>query len=244
MPKRDEIQKRLNEFYANALDEAKSQFAPYQMAELSAPLLVAASDAYLSAPVRIMFAGKETNGWWGTLARYYAVDDSIDLLTARYERQMSEPSWRGRFFQTLSYVAAELTEKPSTILYNNLMKMDWKQAARYSRTSIDHSDALTTLSQKLIRFEVALLKPDVIIFACGASYDRAIKATFPEYATDEVIVPRALWRFRIGETICFRSRHPNAMKSKGFLPTAHYYATIIQDVKNRFGGKFGAGSGT
>jgi hypothetical protein len=55
--------------------------------ELSAPFLLSVSQAYLDAPVRVMFIGKETNGWCGKLGAFYERPDRIDIAKARYENQ-------------------------------------------------------------------------------------------------------------------------------------------------------------
>lgn len=231
---RDVLQVQLNQFYAATLAQAKSQFHG-SMNVLSAPFMISVSEEYLAAPVRIMFVGKETNGWCGKLENYYDGSLSIKAINVRYENQMSEKHWKGRFFQTLGRIAKELADnKPVAIVWNNLMKMDWDQSVRGSRTSINHSNDLYDLSLKIFRFEIELLKPNVIIFGSGKSYDRAIKKSFPEYITKEINKPKALWMFEINDVICYRTRHPNARQSKSFDPTVDCYTEIIERVRKQF----------
>jgi hypothetical protein len=237
LSERELLQTKLNEFYLTTLADVRPLFDDKHLRELSAPLLISISDAYLTAPVRIMFVGKETNGWRGKLRTYYAAEDALASLMKRYQMQMRKRKWLGRFFQMLGRAARELAgAQVEAIAWTNLMRMDWENGKGFSRNSKGISEALTKMSQKMLRFEVALLKPDVIIFACGASYDSAIKATFPYRTNSEPIVKRALWQFTVGDILCFRSQHPQAIRKKN-SPLKHvdtYYTEIFARVKANF----------
>ncbi len=88
----------------------------------------------------------------------------------------------------------------------------------------------------MLRHEVVLLTPDVIVFACGSSYDSVIKSTFPDRRDSVVIVRGALWQFRIGDTLCFRVQHPQAIRrdASSFLPVERYYEDIFARVRAAF----------
>jgi hypothetical protein len=237
MSTRESLQAQLNAFYACSLAEFRHWFTSEQLKELSAPFLIAVSDAYLEQPLKVMFVGKETNRWWGKLPKYYEKVGALEELLARYREQLGLGKWQScPFMWTLARVAKELTGGTTeTVLYANLMKMDWgKGGVGYSRNSKEHSKALRELSRKMFRFEVDLLKPDVIIFASGAGYDKVIKDYFPaeERSNSHVIEKDALWQFNIGNTLCFRARHPGALAVKNkFSETSTYYSRIISIVK-------------
>ncbi|BAK77594.1 hypothetical protein NH8B_2801 [Pseudogulbenkiania sp. NH8B] len=229
-----EIQAQLDEFYALTLAEAQGSFDKY-LDDLSSPFLISVSEGYLSADVRIMFIGKETNGWWGCLRKFFQTADSITELKKRYIEQFYRPTGKSRFLRMTKDLANELADgKRTAICWNNLMKMDWKRGCGFSRTSIGHSPELFELSIKMVQYEIDLLKPNVIIFGSGPSYDRAIKAILPERITKSVD-PRALWHFTSGETQCYRTYHPNARDSSAERPIAHYYGEIIANIKSRHG---------
>lgn len=237
MSEKELLQAKLNDFYRTTLAGAKPLFDDKHLRELSAPLLISISEAYLHAPVRVMFVGKETNGWWGKLRAYYATEDALAALMQRYQEQMGKSKWGGRFFQMLSRTARELNgAQADAIAWTNLMKTDWEQGNGYSRNSKEFSAALTKMSQEMLRFEVELLKPHVIIFACGTSYDSVIKETFPHRTNSEPVVKRALWQFNVGEILCFRCQHPQVIRKKNsaFKPVTAYYAEIFARVKANF----------
>jgi hypothetical protein len=150
---------------------------------------------------------------------------------------MKQSKWPGKFFPMLGSAARELAgSQAEAIVWNNLMKMDWARGKEFSRNSKNFSAALTKISQEMFRFEVDLLKPDVIIFACGTSYDSVIKATFPDRTESHAVAKRALWKFKVGNILCFRSQHPQATRKKKstLKPVKAYYAEIFARTKTYF----------
>lgn len=246
LPSREALQVELNAFYARALEDIRPLFDDKQASELSAPMLVSIFEAYLKAPVRVMFVGKETNKWCGKLSDFFANDNGIDRVLARYRDHLGRGRWKSPFMQTLGRTAKELAGgEPEAILYTNLMKMDWEKGGRgFARNSKKHSDTLSKFSRDLFRFEVDLLKPDVIIFASGAPYDSVIKNIFPcqERSASERVEPKALWRFNVGSIVCYRARHPSAIPKKGstFAKTSAYYKRIAASVKEDFAHRYAA----
>jgi len=237
MNERDLLQAKLNEFYTTTMEGARALFDDKHLSDLSSPLLISISDTYLAAPVRIMFIGKETNGWRGKLGTYYTAEDALRKLMECYQKQMEKPKWPGRFFPMLRLAARELAgSQVDAIAWTNLMRMDWEHGKGFSRNSKEYSEMLTKISQEMLRREVELLKPHVIIFACGASYDRVIKATFPIRTNSAPIVKRALWQFNVGDILCFRAQHPQASRKKNstLKPVAAYYTDIFARVKANF----------
>ena len=233
----DEIQSKLSAFYPSALAEAG--FTSEHHEELSLPHFLSVSQEYVDAGVRVMFVGKETNGWKGRLGRYFDGTCSVDDLVERHRSQMAESGGQGAFLHVLDRIAREFTGGTrKSIIWANLMKMDWCQGRNRSRNSVKHSEQLRAFSRKVLRFEVELLKPDIILFGTGGTrpYDDAIKAAFPNFSNSERLVHKALWRFDIGNIACCRLRHPQArVDKKGmFEPTSVYYDRAFALLKSRF----------
>ncbi|WP_152859164.1 hypothetical protein [Burkholderia sp. BE17] len=225
------MQFKLDAYYNHCLREAQACFSRH-LDVLSAPLLLNVADDYLNADVRIMFVGKETNGWWGSLRKFYETADAVAAVRARYVEQFHRPTGHSRFLRITKLLAHELAgAKRSAICWNNLMKMDWDRGRGFSRSSIEHSPELFELSTRMVRHEIDLLKPNVIIFGSGPAYDRAIKAVLPDRTTISV-EPRALWHFTAGDIRCYRTYHPNARDSSAARPIGHYYADIVAAIKS------------
>ena len=228
------VQAALDSYYTEALTEAERAFVPY-FRELSAPFLLSVSQAYLDAPVRVMFIGKETNGWFDKLGAFYERPDGIDVAKARYEDQQLRGTGNSEFLRQRKRFADAFTGgDQAAVCWNNLMKMDWHRPRHgYSRTSIAHSAHLFNFSVAAVRFEIELLKPDLIIFGCGHSYDRALKAVLPDRVRVK-IEPKALWHFRSNGIECFRTFHPDAWDHNAPRPIKHYYQEIIDTASAVF----------
>ncbi|WP_119155892.1 hypothetical protein [Caldimonas tepidiphila] len=236
-----EVQEKLNAFYRQALHELKEAggFTEAQQAKLSSPFLLNISDEYFKAPVRILFVGQETAGWVGKLGSTLQKEEPLIPLLENYARLMRMPRWRSAFLKKYRLVEQKLGGGiRGSIVWSNLQRMDVDRGAGRSRNSRKYSDHLDAFSDKLFRYEVELLQPDVIIFACGPNYDHLIKRYFPEYKTDVVIEPRALWRFNIGRIRCYRTWHPRTIRPKGATKIKWYFQEIIADVRENFSGAY------
>ncbi|CAB3677880.1 uracil-DNA glycosylase family protein [Paraburkholderia rhynchosiae] len=229
-----DVQAVLDSYYAEALTAAEPGFIPY-FRELSAPFLLSVSQAYLDTHIRVMFIGKETNGWCDKLGAFYERPDGIDIAKTRYEDQHARGTGNSEFLrQWKRFADAFAGGDRAAVCWNNLMKMDWHRPRRgYSRTSIGHSAHLFNFSVAAVQFEIELLKPDLIIFGCGHKYDRALKAVLPKRRAVKV-EPKALWHFRSNGIECFRTFHPDAWDRHAPRPIKEYYQEIIDTASKVF----------
>lgn len=227
---RSQLQAKLDAFYAQALADARQGFEPH-LDTLSAPFLLNVSEDYLVAPVRVMFIGKETNGWYHKLRMYYETADALASLKLRYAEQFRRSTASSAFLRRTRALAGDLAGgKRTAICWNNVMKMDWNQGNPNSRNSINHSRELFDFSVATVRHEIEVLKPDVVIFGTGHRYDRAVHAVLPSRET-VYKEPRRLWHFRSEGMECYRTFHPGARKNAAPRPIEHYYADIVASVR-------------
>lgn len=240
---KQEVQEVLDSYYSEALASARFGFAPH-FRDLSAPFLLSVSQAYLEAPVRVMFVGKETNGWYDKLGVFYERHDGIDIVKARYEDQGSSSTGSSEFLRQWKRFAEVFGEgNRAAVCWNNLMKMDWYRPNRgYSRTSIGHSTHLFNFSVAAVRFEIKVLKPDLIIFGTGHTYDRALKAVLPIRETVSVEL-KALWHFRSKGIECFRTFHPDAWDCPPRRPVQDCYREIVKTASDVFSARLSSSMG-
>jgi hypothetical protein len=106
---RNNLRARLDVGYVEAL--AGAGFSTEHRATLSLPQLMWVSQEYLDAPVRVMFLGKETNGWIGKLRldSYFDGRCTLEHLYQLYQNHLKIPGPRGAFTQTLTHTAKRLT---------------------------------------------------------------------------------------------------------------------------------------
>lgn len=226
----------LNRLYSEELQAAQGSFGKAALTELSHPFMLHANPEYLSAPIRVMFVGKESNGWLERLGKldvfYKDVRLGVAHCVSRHRWQYEEGSWNTPFLRMLTKVASDL-QLPgrAAVLWNNLLKCDWDRGRTDSRVAIGHSDALRGMSARLFRAEVDILQPDFILFACGADYDLAIKASLLNIDNGDVHQKRAFWTFRSGNALCIRLRHPGARRSKNFGAPAEYYDRALRGIQ-------------
>ncbi len=235
---RDEMQARLDAGYAEAL--AGAGFCAEHQATLSLPQLMWVSKEYLDAPLRVMFLGKETNGWIGNLRldSYFDGRCTLERLQQRYREQLDAPGPRGAFTQTLTHMAKRLTDgRRQAIAYGNLLKMDWYQGNTSHRNSLHYAEELRDVSRKMLRLEVEVLEPHVLVFACGFSHAGFIRSALGSFDDVQEHIPQGLHEFKLRGTPAFLLRHPQARASKTtanprrFLRSRIYYDRAIDRMK-------------
>ena len=90
---------------------------------------------------------------------------------------------------------------------------------------------LQELSKKVFLQELEILKPNILIFVTGSSYDKVIKNYLQDYKTIEVIIPKKLWKFKYNDILCYRTVHPDSIRFIKKDIREDYYQMIIDDIK-------------
>jgi hypothetical protein len=203
--------------------------------ELSSPFVLDVSKNYLKSPIKIMFVGKEVNDWGKRLNESLTNDSLIEHMRQKYKKEFSDKTkWeKSPFFRTYLKIRENLTDNTTgAVIWNNLLKFSRDTGNGFSKNSVNHK-GVVELSKEIFQKEFEILKPDFMIFATstGSGYDQKIIDFFPQISDSEIIEPKNLWKFKIGSTICYRTRHPNATKFKGKKTVNQYYEDIIEDIK-------------
>ncbi|MEN8702323.1 uracil-DNA glycosylase family protein [Bacillus infantis] len=187
---------------------------------LSNPLLlkINGEKQYQEADLKVMFFGQETNTWEGRLG-----SKSIEELLGTYSRFFGEGKcfrYGGPFWNTVKDYTGEIKEaypdKRVEIVWNNLIKLGKESSKGAPRKS------LVDIQKKafpVIKEELAILKPDVILFFTGPRYDQYIKAEWPDLTYHELAHEPAgkLARLKGGSlpVQAFRTYHPNYLYRAG-----------------------------
>ncbi len=243
--------KQLSELYHETLDKATlaERFSEDRLGEYSAPFLLNVDDSYLSSKNKILFVGKETNRWWGRLNDFANTDDAIDILQQRYKAELfggevvsksgsittyrAEPNWNNSLFVEYKKIRKELLDDMrGSLVWSNLLKFDNAKSTSYSRNTKE-DETVVQISKQIFKGELEILKPDYMIFATSYTYDKIIKEFFKDEITQsDVIEPKSLWKFNIGDTICYRTWHPSTIKYTAKKKKLEYYIDIINDIKS------------
>lgn len=111
--------------------------------------------------------------------------------------------------------------------------MDFDIGKGYSKNAKRNKD-IVEISKNIFKKEIEILKPDFIIFATSYTYDSIIKEFFGDEITNSnVIETHSLWKFNIGNIICYRTWHPSTIKYKAKKSKFEYYQDIIKYIQNR-----------
>ena len=124
-----------------------------------------------------------------------------------------------------------LNDTQGSLVWSNLLKFANTKRKTYSRNT-KNNEPVVQISKEIFKKELKILKPDYIIFAVSYTYDKVIKEFFEDEITDSnVIEPKSLWKFKIGNTICYRTWHPSTIKYTAQKDKLEYYKDIITDIK-------------
>jgi len=180
--------------------------------EYSGIFLPSASDKYWKSNIKTMIVGKEPRGWLdnscaGKLSQKFELDDVVASLKQHEESlRVDRPKSKFIQFYRKSCIALNSEKKlGESIIWSNLICISRNKKSPVGSKSFDKVKAL---SEQLLRAQIEVLKPTVILFVTGTSYDKYIRAFFPERAASIRIVPGKLWSFKIDDAQCFRTSHP------------------------------------
>lgn len=216
--------------------------------DLSAPFLLRIDENYLNSDKKILFVGKETNKWWGKLKDFTETSNAVQILQERYKAELfggdvqnksggitsykKEADWRNPLFVEYKKIRKELLNNiQGSLVLSNLLKFDNAKSTSYSRNT-NADESVVQISKQIFIKEFDILKPDYIIFATSYTYDEIIKEFFKDQITDsQIIESKSLWKFKIGNTICYRTWHPSTIRYKANKDKLEYYMDIINDIK-------------
>ena len=195
---------------------------------LSNPLLIRVreEETYRKADIKLMFIGQETNTWYkGSSLR-------MEELLFNYENFYKNPKKKGPFWRAINSFMADLQKKyPQKSIdytWNNCIKVGRKHSK--GKPSSDVVD----IEQKhfnVLKNEINILKPHVIVFLSGPRYDKFIRAKLNDAYFKEVdgFKTRQISLLEIpGVKYAFRTYHPNYLQRS---KKGHYLSAILNEIQ-------------
>lgn len=167
----------------SSLSEKAEKLIP----EAASPLLIKVDPTYISADIKIMIVGQETDGWLGKLN---TTGKSVDELMNGYfdyfyqvskngKNRGSRPFWSRKNFR---YFEDELgkyfkkSNKSVSFIWNNISKIG--NAGKGLGKAHKDIKSMERDYFNVIKSEFEILKPDIVIFTTGSSRDSYIKHHF------------------------------------------------------------------
>ena len=182
------IKEQLENLYLNTLGESFELCIPIREKILRRPLLIKfANDNAIKneANLRVMFFMQETNDWCEdgktdeVMKTYRKFFNDFD----EYSQNPPHPYWK-----TQKYTWLVLEEMKNTInrrvsgvsyIWNNIVKAEYN-IGKYPKVPYDVYTEFRDVNRKLILAEIEIIKPDVLVFFTGPSYNKKLDDVFNE----------------------------------------------------------------
>jgi hypothetical protein len=179
------------------------------------PLLIKTDDEYAKADLKVMFFGQETNEWNGVFEEYADLESVLAVyenfyLKKGYE-QYGKPFWN--FIRNLK--STQSTKKIGYI-WNNVLKIGKSESGTPQQGLIKYTiDYFNVIPQ-----EIEILKPNVLLFLSGHTYDDHIRKTIGNFSivpiegfsTNELCI---LKFDNISVDLAIRTYHPGYLQRLG-----------------------------
>jgi hypothetical protein len=220
----------------------KTASLPRSLAErASAPLLVSPHDEWLKATFRVLIVGQETHGWGYTtnegephlatvnnFSDFTASANGVESMLRGYEAFLHESEYWQRnsaFWRAFRICGKAVNCGQSSFLWTNIFKVD-VQGSVVRNCSRSERELILESQRDLLKREIRLLAPDVVLFFSGPTYDPALQFAFSDISfhpfragTDA----RELAYVRSSDLapLCLRSFHPS------YLQRSRRWSTVL-----------------
>ncbi|WP_224958108.1 hypothetical protein [Geomonas subterranea] len=223
-------EKNLNDIlkkkYEEILCEMDLRLLNQSESKLSGLFLAAAPENYSKCKNTIMLVGSETRDWmkgktFATLES--CIEESMVKTRTVAKLQLVEKNGRGNCFYNFYRNVAKKCET-NGLIYANLFCFAWNEKCPVGSK---HFSTIKHYSKLLLKAQIEILEPKVIIFANGMASVPYRREFFPISGTDCVCVNskdykdrgiknRHLWEFTLkhndSDIRAFRVQHPSAIR--------------------------------
>jgi len=207
---------------------------------LSGLFLTNIFDEYHQAKNKIMIVGSETAEWnvlkkdqeFTDLKGY--IEKSMKKHLTFFKKQLEINNSRGYAFHNFTRAVANKCGKAG-LIYSNLFCFDWRKG---SPINCEYFEIIKKYSEQLLKLQIEILKPQIIIFANGITSVPYRREFFPISGENKVcmngrdyssagIANHHLWEFDLYENIrCFRIHHPSA-RAKEAVKARKYLISLL-----------------
>jgi hypothetical protein len=230
-----EANARLRQTYEEILPQWKILFAKEARLNrrLSIPCFLDVQSQYFAATTRVVFVGQETHGWW-TEWNGCAESLTVPEITDFYRKERPEllQKYGSPYWQAIREVATRLAipEPESSIVFTNIFPCD--EDKKQARVELHD----TFREWRVLPRELAILRPDYVIFFCGRTYSGNLKFFFKRPLSGELSVRTPVLSYiPAGVTWNgFVSFHPNYLRrARLWHALDHIVQLVCNDVEKR-----------
>ncbi len=200
----------------------------------SSPLLMHVFDDYPVMPRKIMIVGQETHCWAGTMKDQLSLSRLLRaykkfeygnhyVKNGKPPRLLTSPFWNfsRSLFHALNNHHSGVTRRTTGFLWTNISKFDEDGTTPTWELQQQNEESFALLKQ-----EIAITKPDIVLFLTGKKYDYWIDRVFSP-ADDEILKNGLLYKLTTADgslPIAFKTEHPRT------LCTQKKYSTVMTEL--------------
>jgi len=188
-------------------------------------------EKYRNADIKIMIFGQETNDWEGDFSNN--LDTSLETYDGFYNSNYcytyGGQFWNG-FNRFLTLLDKKFENKSISCIWNNVIKVG--NSGRNKNYPPDYIYNIEKEYFNVIKNEIDILKPDIILFISGPNYDAEIKNSLVEVNFESLsknFSERQIAKlsYRDYKNI-YRTYHPNYLWRNNI---DSFFEEIINDIK-------------
>jgi len=176
------------------------------------PFLISVCDNYKEFKNSIMIFGQETNGWCcecgkasefsNSLSKSLKIYDSFYLKGGIYQ-------YRGPFWNEFKRIKREVTKsKNAVFVWNNINKI-----GRIGKGNIKEINEIQFNKFDVIRDELNILKPQILVFLTGNDYNHFIRHNIEKFKEIQLndSITELKFENEFSHLKAFKTFHPNAL---------------------------------
>ncbi|MGB8986353.1 MAG: hypothetical protein WCC37_07105, partial [Candidatus Sulfotelmatobacter sp.] len=177
-------QVKLRAIYEGKLPALIAALAEIENEALSYPqLLDISAHSYGTATIKLLVVGQQTQTWygeWKDIKARDAAETVRELLQLYREFNLGDGKRHTPFWQCAHKLYKLLNPTGADgFIWSNLIKMDgWTEKGKWGYPGSLVEERINE-SFNVLTCEVAVAKPDVVVFFTGHSYDECIERSFP-----------------------------------------------------------------
>ena len=192
-------------------------------------------DAYENAEIRIMIIGQETNGWgyYEDGFFYNEMDEISEMYSEFYSGYKFEEHrgfFKNHFNSFLKLLKEKYPEKKASCFWNNVIKVG---KANDKNTPPEYILEIEQKYFSVLKEEIEIIKPNIVLFYTGHAYDKYILHHFPELIKEDIcgFNSSEVQLFKIDNVdFVFRTPHPQGLHFQGKERYNMIYDKIISEI--------------
>ena len=231
------LYKRIGSIKAISESIGDDDSLPEMLKQLEGPFLINVDNQYEESSPKIVFVGKENNGWMDVNSQEFYEQRGVKEALKEYETFDFENTYSCFLFKCLKNIREgvfgkdEITNRRRSVIYSNLFKFNQRNTPPMFQSIF--KEIVLKIQDGIFQEEIRILQPDSIVFVTGPNYDKLIQRFYPDvqflpvngYPKNEM----CLLRSRFLPKQSFRTFHPDYGMHYGKNRISRDYYELIID---------------